>query len=148
MSLSVVWKRAKENILVAQDRQKRDYQKRLKDKIPYEVGQQVLIWNSRRADRKGGKMSDPWLGLYIIDKVYENDLYSVSNKDNTLLKRKYNGCNLKPYFQKYNNGEEEKENTDKIILYEEPDISLLPYLATNNAWKKYHAQRLGIRHQE
>ena len=54
--------RAIEHITTAQDRQKRDYQKRRRPKQAFEVGDAVLLWNRRRADRKGGKAKEPWGG--------------------------------------------------------------------------------------
>jgi len=93
-------KKVAENILDAQEKQRRDYQARHKSKQDFEVGDKVLVWNTRRADRKGGKMSDPWLGPYIVNKVCKNSLYQLRNERNEVLKSKQHGVNLKLFFER------------------------------------------------
>ena len=69
------------------------------------VGDKVLLYNLRRADRKGGKQTDPWDGPYEVAQVFEKGLYSLINpstKHN--LKAKVNGCHLKPFLEKAPDG--------------------------------------------
>jgi len=54
---TAISKDASSNVIKAQDRQKRDYTKRHSKKRPFVEGD-VLLWNLRRADRKGGRMKD------------------------------------------------------------------------------------------
>ena len=56
----------------------------------------MLRRNNRREDRKGGKNEDPWLGPYVI---FSNTggIYKLRNKKGEVLKKAYNGCNLKLY---------------------------------------------------
>lgn len=59
----------------------------------------MLRYNLRRADRKGGKQTDPWDGPYEVAQVCEKGLYYLINvSTNIPLKNKVNGCNLKPFF--------------------------------------------------
>ena len=59
----------------------------------------MLRYNLRRADRKGGKQTDPWDGPYQVAQVCEKGLYNLINvSTNIPLKNKVNGCNLKPFF--------------------------------------------------
>jgi len=84
-----------ENITQAQARQKRDYQARHKAKKQFNVGDKVLLWNLRRADRKGGRMQDPWLGPYTVSAVTAGGSYELINEEGELLKKKQHGVNLK-----------------------------------------------------
>ena len=60
----------------------------------------MLRYNLRRADRKGGKQTDPWDGPYEVAQVCEKGLYNLINvSTNIPLKNKVNGCNLKPFFE-------------------------------------------------
>lgn len=87
------------NIKHAQDRQKRDYEKRHAHKRHFVDGDEVLLWNSRRADRKGGKSQNPWLGPYIISRTFPNGTYELVN-DGKIMKKKANAVNLKPYLKR------------------------------------------------
>jgi len=64
------------------------------------VGDRVLLWNLRRADRKGGKMADPWLGRYTVNAILKNGLYELRNANNEVLKTKQHGVNLKLFFER------------------------------------------------
>lgn len=68
------------------------------------MGDKVLRYNLRRADRKGGKQTDPWDGPYEVDKVCAKGLYCLVNASTKVpLKTKVNGCNLKPFFESASN---------------------------------------------
>ena len=68
------------------------------------MGDKVLRYNLCRADRKGGKQTDPWDGPYEVDKVCEKGLYCLVNASTKVpLKTKVNGCNLKPFFESTSN---------------------------------------------
>ena len=55
-------KKASANILLAQDRYKRDYDNRQSRGTVLQIGDLVKKWNNRRHDRKGGKLEQrPWL---------------------------------------------------------------------------------------
>ena len=81
-----------ENISAAEDRQKYDYQKRQKAS---DVGENVLLWKLRRAERKCGKMQDPWLGPYTVHADLENSMYELKNTYGIVLAQKAYGTKLK-----------------------------------------------------
>ena len=83
------------NIKVAQERQARDYRKRHISLTPFIVGAQVFVWNQKRADRKGGKHVDSWIGPYIVSKVLDNGNYELTNSSGTVIKKQMHGSNLK-----------------------------------------------------
>ena len=73
---------ASDNIQLAQDRQKRDYDKRISRSTPLKVGAYVLKWNNRRHDRKGGKMEQrPWSDPYVIHSISEKGGYYIRKPD-------------------------------------------------------------------
>ena len=65
---------AKNNIDSAQVRQQRNYRTRHLNKATFSIGDNVLVWDSRRSSRKGGKDSDPWKGPYVLVNVSQNSL--------------------------------------------------------------------------
>ena len=71
-----------------------------------EVGQNVLLKNQRREDRKGGKFSIKWLGPYTVHAILDKNFCSLINKDGKELKT--NVSLLKPYV-----------DADKIEVFDE-----------------------------
>ena len=71
-----VFQDANDNIRNAQKRQKKDYNKRHANKRAFEIGEKVLLYNLRRADRKGGKQQDVWDGPYTVAKIFNNGNYT------------------------------------------------------------------------
>ena len=63
------------------------------------MGDRVLLENKRRHDRKGGKSSYRWLGLYTVKVLNKNGLASSESSKGTVLKQKYNSALLKPYIE-------------------------------------------------
>jgi hypothetical protein len=96
---TAIAKDASDNVLKAQDRQKRDYAKRHSNKKPFAVGDAVLLWNLRRADRKGGRMKDPWLGPYKVGRDCGNGTYELINQEGVKVQQKAHGVNLKLFNQ-------------------------------------------------
>ncbi len=63
-------RKALENIKVAQERQNLQYDaKHSQDKANYKVGTLVLVKNSRKLSRRGGKMGHNWLAPYHTHEV-------------------------------------------------------------------------------
>ena len=76
---SAVHIEAMKNILLSQKRQRRDYEKRQKGRTTFQVGDEVLKWNNRRHERKGGKMAQlPWSGPYKVMEVTCRGTYKVA----------------------------------------------------------------------
>jgi hypothetical protein len=94
---TAISKDATDNIVKAQERQKRDYAKRHGKKQAFAEGDDVLLWNLRRADRKGGRMKDPWLGPYQVTRVCEKGTYELANGNGETLRQKAHGVNLKRF---------------------------------------------------
>ena len=90
------------NIKKAQERQRNSYNSRHENKAPIKEGDKVLLRNLKRDDRKGGKVSKPWLGPYTCQNLYKNNCCQLQSNDGTLLKKKYNlkhiGKNFKNNF--------------------------------------------------
>ncbi|KAK3910839.1 Retrovirus-related Pol polyprotein from transposon 412 [Frankliniella fusca] len=64
--------KARENIIQAQNEQKKEYDKRNNARPLFKIGQKVLLRNLRRDDRKGGWKSLPWTGPYTLIKIQDN----------------------------------------------------------------------------
>ena len=62
-------KTASENITKAQERQKRDYDRRHKLPFSFKVNSKVWLKNQKRINRKGGKFNYKWTGQYEIQSV-------------------------------------------------------------------------------
>ena len=52
----------------------------------------VLVRNSARDGRKGGKLEQRWLGPYTIAESLEKGRYILQNPSGRILKKTYNGC--------------------------------------------------------
>ncbi|XP_065315263.1 uncharacterized protein LOC135924142 [Gordionus sp. m RMFG-2023] len=101
------------NIDLAQLKQQRDYRSRNAGRNNnYLVNDQVLIWNSRRADRKGGKMTRPWMGLYTIFRILKSNV-ELMNANGSILKSKENICNIKHYFAR------KDDKNSEVVSYNE-----------------------------
>ena len=141
-----------DNITSAQDRQKRDYQKRHQQKKTFEEGESVLLWNLRRADRKGGKMKEPWLGPYTIHTVMDNGTYQLANKHGTILKQKSHGVNLKPHCKRQQlepedippQTDEAREKEEDPVCTGEVPRQVFSFTPTSAAWRRYHVDRLQL----
>ena len=80
----------------AQVKQCEAYNKRLKVTHTFKPGDKVLLKNLKRADRKGGKCTTPWLGPHTIKSIYDNNTCQLDGP-NGERKCKQHMCNLKPY---------------------------------------------------
>ncbi|CAK9302255.1 unnamed protein product [Gordionus sp. m RMFG-2023] len=137
------------NINLAQLKQQRDYRTRHTGKnAPYKINDKVLIWNSRRADRKGGKMTRPWLGPFTIVWIVKNDEENFQEQAIKNVKLNSEENHMKgapPSNLKIVDGEVDKlnRNEDEIILetvVSKKDVKNL-FIPTNRNWKIYHSLR-------
>ena len=74
------FKRAEENILAAQRKQKETYDRKHQANI-FPVGACVLLENTLQKQRKGGKLEPIWLGPYTISRDFGKGLYELTNED-------------------------------------------------------------------
>ncbi|XP_071827853.1 uncharacterized protein [Apostichopus japonicus] len=109
----------KENIGKAQEWQKKNFDKRQQSKQSFKVGSiSVLVRNTRKDARRGGKLENSWLGPYGVKAVNEKGLYTHINSSTGLpLKKKFNPFYLKNFTQELaasiistNTPDEEKSN--------------------------------------
>ena len=88
----------KENIMAAQAKQKRDYDRKHAKPSLFRVGAIVLAKDYTRKKRKGGKLDTRWLGPFKIEKVLpRGGIYHIISANGS--KKKYTGAHLKPYKQ-------------------------------------------------
>nr|XP_047132569.1 uncharacterized protein LOC124811261 [Hydra vulgaris] len=98
---------AYKNIEKSQKRQKHDYDKRIAPNNEISINKKVLLRNSRRDDRKGGKLVKPWTGPYIVTSISSTNNCTLKNLKGQILKTKYNLTKLCLYNEKITNDEQE-----------------------------------------
>ncbi|XP_065313505.1 uncharacterized protein LOC135922911 isoform X1 [Gordionus sp. m RMFG-2023] len=108
-----------QNIGIAQLKQKKDYEKRSNGSKSFILGQKVLAWNHKRSDRKGGKMLNPWIGPYLINKIFDKGVYELITTNNLILKTKYNLSNLKEFIVRNNEYPDENDSSSQNGLYDQ-----------------------------
>jgi hypothetical protein len=77
---------SQENVSFSQEKQKLGYVTRKnanknqnsQGKL-FHVGDKVLVFNSRKANRKGSNLEKDWLGPYILKDITPKDVASLSN---------------------------------------------------------------------
>ena len=80
--------KASSNIEKAQERQKKNYDKKHKP-VEFEVGDKVLLQNSRDDARKGGKLQAPCgKGTYTIAECLPKNLYRLKNEQDNVPSKK------------------------------------------------------------
>lgn len=88
----------KENILAAQDKQKRTYDIKHANPTCFHVGVSVLKKDFRRKKRKGGKIDPQWLGPYEITTDLGKGFYALSDLESgEIVIKRVNGAHLKLY---------------------------------------------------
>lgn len=118
-----------ENILNAQARQKTSYSKRFpqNDNV-FHVGDEVLLKNLRREDRKGGWVFMPWIGPFTIHDIINKNT-CVLKRGDTILKRKQLISNIKKYY-KTNDADQDsfkqfEDNIPNILDENPPELPIL-----------------------
>lgn len=90
-------KQAKENIVNAQAKQKRDYDKKHFCPGIFKVGAVVLKKDFTRKKRKGGKLDSKWVGPYKIVRSLGRGLYQIASVSDQKVIARVNGVHLKKY---------------------------------------------------
>lgn len=108
IKLSCNRKEASSNIKTAQSKQKKYYDSSLPkdDTAGFEVGDQVLLHNTRKLTRKGGKLGLKWKGPFKITKVTGKGTYFLEG-----MKTSVSGNRLNRYRQ--SNDDAATDNTEK-----------------------------------
>ena len=93
----VVYNDAGQNIVKAQQHQKKNYDRR--HAVPmFKRGNLVLRRNMANAHRMGGKLDAKWLGPYEVQKITEKGLYQLKcMKSGKVLKQTFSSLQLKGY---------------------------------------------------
>ena len=71
--------KASKNIEEAQEKQK-EYYDRKRSPETFADGTEVLVENTAQKQRKGGKLTDKWLGPYIINRHISKGLYKTQKQ--------------------------------------------------------------------
>ena len=95
-----VLQEASSSIKKAQEYQKRGYANRHTNGTIFSIGDQVLLHNKRRADRKGDKHHAPYLGPYKIVSIQEDKGTCFLSKNGEKLKTVHHLCNLKTFLDR------------------------------------------------
>ena len=89
---------AKLNVVKAQQKQKRLYDKKHARPCGFEVDDLVLKEDKRRKKRAGGKLDSRYIGPYIITKKFSKGIFSLKLKsDPSQIVHKVGGSQLKVY---------------------------------------------------
>jgi hypothetical protein len=103
---------ARDNIRVAQERQKELYDRKHAHPCAFTVGDKVLMKDITRKKRKGGKMDVKFLGPYTITKKFGKGIYSFVSDENVV--EKVSRAYLKPYMECKNDQPLEEFDTGNI----------------------------------
>ena len=91
-----IYHKAESKIKMSLEKQKRLYNSRNTLKYHFTIGDQVLKWNFRKRDRKGGKLTDSWLGLYTVQKLTKGGVI-LKNQIGRPLKPKTSFSDIKTF---------------------------------------------------
>ena len=95
-----VLKQAKANIDKAQEKQKKDFDKRHHCPETFKLGNLVLKKDMTRKKRKGGKLDTKWIGPFEIIASLGRGLYKLADyNDPEIVIPRVNGVHLKKYNQ-------------------------------------------------
>lgn len=124
-----IFEKAEESIKKAQNRQKKNFDKR--HLIPsYAIGTMVLLKNMAREARQGGKMDSHFTGPYEIVEEVGKGVYRLKNpKTSKVLAKSYNSMRFKIYFAATEHTEVDKKRKAECI-----DDDLAPPPPTENEY--------------
>ena len=96
--LNLVYEKVPGNIEKAQEKQKKQYDRKGATVCVLENGDSVLQRNMLQKTKKGHKMEDKWTGPYIVSNLDESKgLCNLTNQEGKVLKTKCNVKQLKKY---------------------------------------------------
>ena len=94
---SAVLQNAKNNIQLAQEKQKEQYDRKHCRPCKYKVGDHVLKKDFRRKKRKGGCLDYKWLGPYEIIRDGGKGFFALKCTESGKLVERVHGAHLKLY---------------------------------------------------
>ena len=110
--------KAKVNIANAQNRYKRNYDKRFANREVFKMGDLVLLENQRNKNRKGGKRDVKYSGPYTIMDISVEGNCTLKHETGGVAKRKYPLAHLKRYHER-NLEVGSEEETEELVEEEE-----------------------------
>lgn len=91
------FKRAKENIVRAQEKQKQYYDRKHAKPHAFVVGEKVLVKDFLRKKRAGGKLTTRFIGPYVIVKKASKGIYNLRKLSAPYSEIKVSGAHIKQY---------------------------------------------------
>ena len=85
-----------------QQKQKARYDKQLRHKEQFVIGQKVLYYDAAKEKQWTGKLQPKWKGPYYIHQPCANGSYKIRTIDGKVLKSAVNGSLLKVYHDRQN----------------------------------------------
>jgi hypothetical protein len=98
----------KEIIAKSEDKQNLRFHMRKTNEISkngIKGGDEVLLFNSRKTNRKGSKLKKTWLGPYVVTHVTSKGVATMEAKDGKPPRTKHNINNLKKYKTRERDGD-------------------------------------------
>src|SRR5215470_8340990 len=92
--------KAKEQIGKSQAKQKEYYDKKIRVKETFKIGDKVLYYNAAKEKQWSGKFEDKWKGPYYIHDVLLKGSYRIKELNGKTLKTPVNGELLKRYYSR------------------------------------------------
>ena len=134
----VALQNAKENILVAQMKQKEMYHRKHSNPPKFAVGNKVLKKDFLRKKRKGGCMDYKWLGPYEVMKDVGKGFFSLKDMENGKIVNRIHGAHLKVYRTPLNSPSHNLDHTTRSSVVLSPfnpsnDIILSPFNPNNDS---------------
>ncbi|XP_065653804.1 uncharacterized protein LOC136080718 [Hydra vulgaris] len=148
----IIHEEVEKNIKKSQLRKKKDYEKRHKNQIQFNIGDEVFVYNLRRADRKGDKGKSVWDGPYeVIEIFFDKGLYQLKQKNGEILRTKHHGSNMK-LFEKRSEIETPKKKCDEVSDIKSEPLKIVEVLVsksnsftpTNSKWRTRKCSLLKI----
>ncbi len=111
----------KANIEHAQMKQVHHFKKRKQGKkAALKAGEKVLLFNKRKATRKGSKLEQSWLGPYVITSLSSSGVAVLENMEGKPLRQHHNVLHLKRFVERNGNPDESDVNCTAQCKEAEP----------------------------
>ena len=92
-----LYKKVKANIILAQNNQKKHYDRKHSLPSSFKIGDKVLKRDFLRKKRKGGKLDPKWTGPFMIVQNLGKGFFKLESSANNRIIERINGSHLKPY---------------------------------------------------
>jgi transposase InsO family protein len=89
---------AQDYIKKAQDRQKRNFDKIVTNKVDLQIGDTVLLYRNTIEGNWSAKLEPKWEGPYTIHRTHRNSTYSIKTQQGVILKTPVHRNRLRKYY--------------------------------------------------